>query len=199
MKASELLDVARAELNYIGKKSNKDLDIPEANPIGNYTRYARDMYEAGYFNGSKQGFSWCTTFNVWCGWVACGKNKELAESIFPVGPLSAGVKYHKMYYANKDRVGTEPKVGACIYFKDSTGELCHIGWVEKVEGDTVYTIEGNTSHQVLRRSYDINYNRIDSYGYPFYDEEPEPEPEEWEVLATWKDVDGKELRLQKHK
>ena len=198
MKVNELLDTARAEIGYIGKRSNMDLDIPEANPIGNYTKYARDLFEAQYFNGNKQGFAWCATFNVCCGLVACGMNKELAEKIFPVGSLSAGVKYHKMYYASQGRVGSEPKPGACIYFKDSTGELCHVGWVEKVEGDTVYTIEGNASQKVQRKSYNINYNRIDSYGYPFYEEEPEP-TEDWETVAEWKDNDGKELRLQKHK
>ena len=104
-------------------------------------------------------------------------------------------------YANQGRVGNEPKPGACIYFKDSTGELCHVGWVEKVEGDTVYTIEGNASQKVQRKSYNINYNRIDSYGYPFYEEEPTPpEPQdEWLTLANWVDIDGKELRLQKKK
>ena len=47
MKVKDLLDTARAEIGYIGKKSNKDLDLAEANPIGLWTKYARDLWMDG--------------------------------------------------------------------------------------------------------------------------------------------------------
>ena len=46
MKAAEkLINIARAEVGYLEKKSNKDLDSKTANAgSSNYTKYARDLY-----------------------------------------------------------------------------------------------------------------------------------------------------------
>ena len=38
------------------------------------------------------------------------------------------------------------------------------GIVEKTEGSTVYTVEGNSSDAVNQRSYDINNGTIMGYG-----------------------------------
>ncbi len=45
-------------------------------------------------------------------------------------------------------------------------ESTHTGIVEKVENGTVYTIEGNTSDQVARRSYSLSDGSILGYGPP---------------------------------
>ena len=65
MKVNELLDTARAEIGYIGKKSNKDLYDPTANVIGLYTKYAEDLYKAGYYNFNKSGYDYCCVFADW--------------------------------------------------------------------------------------------------------------------------------------
>jgi len=39
-----------------------------------------------------------------------------------------------------------------------------VGIVEKTEGSTVYTVEGNSSDAVNQRSYDINNGTIMGYG-----------------------------------
>ncbi|MDE8691830.1 LysM peptidoglycan-binding domain-containing protein, partial [Faecalibacterium sp. DFI.5.82] len=44
--------------------------------------------------------------------------------------------------------------------------------VETVDGSKVYTIEGNTSDQVARRSYYLSDSYIVGYGRPAYDAEP---------------------------
>jgi hypothetical protein len=55
--------------------------------------------------------------------------------------------------------------------------MSHTGLVEKVEGDRVYTIEGNTSSLagvvanggcVRNKSYSLSYDRIGGYGRPNY-------------------------------
>lgn len=51
MKANEPILVAFAELGYIGKKSNAQLDDKTANITGLWTKYARDLNDAGYYNG----------------------------------------------------------------------------------------------------------------------------------------------------
>ena len=198
MKVSELLTTASAEVGYCGKKSNAMLDDPTANQLGLWTKYARDLAEAGYYNGNKNGFNYCTVFADWCFWKTADGNKEIAQSVKPYNILNAGVSWAYKAFKDVNRIGDYPKEGACIFFQDSSKELCHIGIVEYVNDNTVNTIEGNVGKKVVRKSYNLNDSKIYGYGYPFYEEEPEPE-DDWETLATWKDIDGKELRIQKHK
>lgn len=60
--------------------------------------------------------------------------------------------------------GGTPKPGDAILF-DWNGDNVpdHIGIVEKVEGGKVYTIEGNSSDKVSKRSYALNDSNIDGY------------------------------------
>ena len=48
------------------------------------------------------------------------------------------------------------------------GEADHVGIVEKCENGIVYTIEGNTSDRVARRSYSLSSSTIVGYGVPAY-------------------------------
>ena len=66
-----------------------------------------------------------------------------------------------------------PLPGDQIFFKDSTGEICHTGLVTRVTASTTYTIEGNTSSAsgvvanggcTRQKSYDRSYSRIAGYG-----------------------------------
>ncbi|MDO5297144.1 MAG: CHAP domain-containing protein [bacterium] len=60
--------------------------------------------------------------------------------------------------------GYNPNAGDAILFDfNKEGEPHHIGIVEKIEDGKVYTIEGNASDAVSRRSYDINDDRIRGY------------------------------------
>lgn len=51
---------------------------------------------------------------------------------------------------------------------DNTGHSEHVGLVEKVEGDTIYVIEGNYSNSVKRRKIKVNGRYIRGYGTPNY-------------------------------
>lgn len=197
MKPSEVIEVCKQEVGYIGKKSNKDLYDPTANTLGLYTKYAQELYDAGYYNFNKNGYNYCCVFTDWVFFHIAG-TKEEAIKVKPYQILNAGVKWSKQSFVDAGRIIDMPRPGACIYFLDSKKELAHTGIVIEVGDDTLTTIEGNVGKKVVMKTYKLNDPCIDSYGWPFYEEEPQPEPEEWEVLATWKDVDGKELRLQKH-
>ncbi|MDQ7827342.1 MAG: CHAP domain-containing protein [Candidatus Eremiobacteraeota bacterium] len=60
--------------------------------------------------------------------------------------------------------GSAPKAGDAILFDwDGDNTPDHIGIVEKVEGGKVYTIEGNSSDKVSKRSYALNSGSIDGY------------------------------------
>ena len=52
--------------------------------------------------------------------------------------------------------GYSPAPGTLIFFDwNGDGTSDHVGIVEKTEGSTVYTVEGNSSDAVNQRSYDI--------------------------------------------
>lgn len=170
--ASEMLRIAAAEVGYKEKASNYQLDDKTANAgDGNWTKYARDLAEAKFFNGNKNGHDWCTTFVAWCAWVACGKNVEAGRKLLcQTGGLGAVCRYGVNYYKAAGRWFTEPQPGDQIFFVDlSDGIPCHTGIVESVVNGKVNTIEGNTSNAVLRRTYAINNARILGYGRPVYD------------------------------
>ena len=57
-----------------------------------------------------------------------------------------------------------PKVGDLVVFKHS-----HIGIVENVQGNTIFTVEGNASNRVRRRSYSRSNSDIDGYCHPAYE------------------------------
>ena len=70
--------------------------------------------------------------------------------------------------------GHEPAIGAFIWFdyKDGNGPS-HTGRVIDVQGNYVFTIEGNIGGKVVRRSYLKDTYYIYGYGYPGYDDKPE--------------------------
>ena len=61
--------------------------------------------------------------------------------------------------------GYSPSPGSLIFFDwNGDGVSDHVGIVEKCEGGTVYTVEGNSSDAVNQRSYAINNGTIMGYG-----------------------------------
>ena len=63
-----VIATARAEIGYIEKESNSQLDNPTANPgDGNWNKYARDLDALDIvYNGDKNGYAWCDIFVDWC-------------------------------------------------------------------------------------------------------------------------------------
>ena len=168
--AEAVLKIASAEIGYKEKMSNMLLDNATANAgSGNWTKYARDLASAGYYNGSKNGYAWCDVFVDWCFYQASGKNASVAQQVeCQTGPYGAGCLYSAQYYKNAGRWSTSPQVGAQIFFSYQSGEVSHTGLVESFDGTTVTTIEGNTSDMVARRRYNRYDNSIYGYGLPKY-------------------------------
>lgn len=174
--ATRLVEIATAEIGYHEKASNSNLDSKTANSGNkNYTKYGRDLYKAGYYNGNKQGFDWCDQFCDWLFYQLCGKNKDKAEYLeCQTGKYGAGCGFSLMYYKAAGRFDTNPKVGDQIFFKytddDSTAD--HTGIVVRVTDSLVETIEGNSGSEVKRKCYQRNDKTIIGYGHPRYDAEP---------------------------
>ena len=177
--ASKLIEIAEAEIGYHEKASNSNLDSKTANSGSkNFTKYGRDLFNAGFFNGNKNGFDWCAQFPTWCVWKLTGKNKAKAEYILCVGgDLSAGCGFALKYYKAAGRFDKTPKVGDQIFFKytndDSTAD--HTGIVVRVTDKLIETIEGNSGNQVKRKAYSRDNKTIIGYGHPRYDAEPKKE------------------------
>ena len=168
---NKLIKVATNEIGYLEKKSNANLDDKTANAGGNnYTKYWRDL------KPSYQGQPWCDCFVDWCFTKAYGttvaKELECGGNGDFYTPTSA------QRYKNKGQyhTGSDVKIGDQIFFKNST-RICHTGIVVGVSGNTITTIEGNTSGAsgviangggVCKKTYQIGYSRIDGYGRPNY-------------------------------
>lgn len=177
----KVIEVAKAEVGYLEKKTNSQLDSKTANAgSANYTKYARDIDNIkGYFNGAKNGYAWCAVFVNWCFIKAYGAAAAKSLLCQPAtNSYAAGCMQAVNYFKNKNQFYKTPKVGDQIFFYDSVGDAAHTGLVYKVDGSYVYTIEGNTSSasgvvanggSVAYKSYPLNYSRICGYGRPKYD------------------------------
>ncbi len=174
----KLINIARAEIGYLEKASNSQLDDPIANAgTANYTKYARDLDAiSGFFNGKKNGYAWCAVFVSWCFVQAFGVNMAKALTCQPVNSGGAGVGNVARYFQNKGQYHKQnPQPGDVIVFLNASGGYQHVGLVVDVDDTKVYTVEGNTSSAsgvvanggcVRDKSYSLNYSRIHGYGRP---------------------------------
>lgn len=179
----KLLLIAAAEIGYKEKESNAQLDDSGANAgDANYTKYARDLHAAGYYQASKQGFEWCDMFVDWCFLQLCGSRAKAEEITCQTGLYGAGCEWSAKYYKQQGRFyTTDPEPGDQIFFNN----YAHTGIVEKIENGVITTIEGNTSNAVARRKYSIGSSRIDGYGRPKFDAVQKPvEPVEKQEAAA---------------
>ena len=203
----KVIDVALGEVGYLEKKSNSELDDKTANAGDkNYTKYARDLDEMGFYNGRKNGFAWCDMFVDWCFITAYGLDaaQELTCQRIGKNNCGAGCKYSRRYYKGKGQLFDEPKPGDQIFFwpKDEIGgpAVAHTGLVYDVDDKYVYTVEGNTSGAngvvangggVCKKKYRLTYNRIAGYGRPKYSAEPEKPSENSKWTKTLTVTGGK--------
>lgn len=176
----DVIKIAKAEVGYTEKETKSNLDSKTANAGDeNITKYARDLDKiTNFYNGRKQGCSWCDIFVDWCFYKAYGLSNARRLLCQPTKSCGAGCKYSKQYYQNKNRYYSLPKIGDQIFFSNSKNEICHTGIVYDVSNSYVYTIEGNTSSAsgvvanggvVAYKKYRLKYKYIDGYGRPDYD------------------------------
>jgi LysM repeat protein len=199
----KVIDIALAEVGYLEKASNSQLDSKTANAGNkNRTKYSRDLANASFYNGNKQGVAWCDVFVDWCFVQAYGKADALAMTYQPTNAKNnsgAGCKYSRIYYKAKGKLFDTPQIGDQIFFfsADKT-QIAHTGLVYKVDSNKVYTVEGNTSGVsgviangggVCKKSYNLTYGRIAGYGRPNYGEQPavvtQPDTEKVQAFTVY--------------
>lgn len=178
----KVIAIAQAEVGYL----EKSYSAYRANPAvldkktegagsDNYTKYGRDMHRV-YPAVMDFPAAWCDCFVDWCFWEAYGVAN--AKSLLGGNFDDYTVASVQLYKSKGAYYRSNPQVGDQIFFKNSSGGVCHTGLIYKVTSTTIYTIEGNTSSAagvvanggcVAYKQYPIGYSRIDGFGRPNYD------------------------------
>lgn len=204
MTARDLINTALAEIGYLEKQSNKNLDSKTANAgYKNYNKYARDMDAIpDFYNGLKNGFDWCAIFIAWCFVQVFGPDKAMQLLRLPKKSAGASCTYIASRFKQAGMLYRTPKVGDLVLFtKNSGSTFYHIGLVTNVDGNYFYTVEGNTSSKsgvvangggVFQKRYLVNSSTM-RFARPEYDAEPEaaPAPETGVQVEMWTSKDEK--------
>lgn len=160
----ELIETAMNETGYLEKATDADLDSKRGNPgSGNYTKYARDFKNSGYFDADVQGQPWCTTFTNWCYWKVFGADdaKEMLAEPENGNEAYSATTWFNYFYTQGGIEGT-PQVGDVAFFDWSPyGDADHCGIVYQVdlENGVFFSIEGNTLPEDGSSTYEGVYIR----------------------------------------
>lgn len=170
---SDIIRIAAAEIGYHEKATNADLDskISSNDGAGNFTKYARDLDNIEYFNGRKNGYSWCAVFFDWNIYKALGDGLSARSALYQPNAkynCGAGCTQQAGYYRENNAFYTSPQAGDQIFY-GVPGDEEHTGLVVEVSDKTVYTIEGNVQNQVLLLRHSISDSSIVGYGRPRFE------------------------------
>lgn len=137
--AKDIVDIAIGEIGY--KEQGKN----------------RTKYGAWF---GMNGAAWCHMFVSWCA------NKAGESSAVPkTASCSTGLDWFRGKGRFKTKGKYTPKRGDIVYFCTNRS---HVGIVEYVKGNTLHTVEGNSSDKVTRREYSLSESTITGYGVPNY-------------------------------
>ena len=165
----KVIDLALSQVGYKEKASNAELDSFTANAGDkNWTKYARDLDNMSrFYNGRKNGFAWCDVFVDWCFVMAYGRAAAQELLCQPDNSTGAGCSFSAGYFRNKGQFHiNNPQPGDQIFFGSSANNVWHTGLVINVTDSRVYTVEGNTTDAVGKRSYALSDSSIYGYGRP---------------------------------
>lgn len=145
--ADKVIAVAQKEVGYLEKKTGdlKYLYDKKANAgYANYTKYGYEMHRI-YPSVMDFPAAWCDAFVDWCFYKAYGITtaKSLLGGNFDDYTVASAQMYKKKGALHTDG----PKAGDQIFYSKtgSVSGIYHTGLIESVSGDTITTIEGNTS------------------------------------------------------
>lgn len=116
--------------------------------------------------GFNSRVEWCAIFVSW----VSNEAGYIEKGIIPkFSGCSTGVNWFKAM-GQWQQKGYVPKEGDIIFFDwEADGNVNHVGIVEKVENNIVYTIEGNSTNDTCRQQqYLLNSDVIYGYGVPAY-------------------------------
>lgn len=122
----------------------------------------------GFKEGPNNQNKWGPTGQPWCAYFATSMWREAGVDIpkygFTGDVYEWGERNGTAY--DQDDIRKQVRPGDVLLFGSGPGhgQSTHIGIVEKVEGDTVTLIEGNSSGKVQELSYDLSKDIGEFYG-----------------------------------
>lgn len=167
--ASKMISIASKEVGYAASND--------------YNKYAKEIAP------NIDGQPWCAIFVTWVAKKTSVSNTNLYSDVIekekPIQNYASAVNSIytfknnsnlQFYYSNHYGGNYTPKKGDYIYFNWSKNwdkriysgmhiSNSHVGLVEYVSGNTVYTIEGNSGNDtVIKGNYQLNSASIMGYG-----------------------------------
>lgn len=130
--------------------------------------YTYKYFSEWYIDGYKNHPGW-NQYTPWCGcflsWGAAQQPNETFDGDPPrFADVDKGMAKFKDSRMWRDR-GATPIPGDYVFFDwDGKSDPDHVGAVLCVEGNFLYTIEGNSGGRVAVQRYDLNDKRIVGYG-----------------------------------
>lgn len=151
-----------SQVLYGSSVGNSDIVKIAKQQIGNI---GGQIYWSWY--GFNSRVEWCACFVSWCanecGYIQAGIIPKFANCQIE------GIAWFKTCGLWQDK-NYIPKSGDIIFFDwENDGISDHVGIVEKLENEKIYTIEGNSNNDMCRqKEYNLNSNEIYGYGTPKY-------------------------------
>lgn len=164
----KVVDLAISQIGYHEKASNSGLYGDGNNGSGNWNKYAYEIDHnyPGYFNGSKNGYEWCTSFVTWCFLKNFGTETTHKMLYTPNNSMAAGCVYAVQYFKAAGAYYSTPQKGDQWFKKDSDGDPCHTGIVVSVNGTQFDVVEGNVNNRVERNTYNVGGYSTHGFGRP---------------------------------
>ncbi|TYB42229.1 CHAP domain-containing protein [Actinomadura chibensis] len=145
----KLLDIAEKELGYAEKGDGYT-------KFGEWYRKNVDGDHDSYFTTAP----WCDMFLAWA-----ADKAGVAEQ---AGQFASTVD-HAQWFKKNHAWGHDPEPGAIVFYdwngSGDIDQIDHVGIVEKVDGRTLHTIEGNADgYKLMRKTRDMD--SVVGFGYP---------------------------------
>ncbi len=173
---AKVVNWALAQVGYHEKATNSNLDSFTGNSgSANWNKYAADIDKRfpSYFNGSKNGYEWCTSMvsNDFLDNFGLEATHKMLYT--PTRSMAAGCVYAVQYFKAAGAYFSTPEVGDQWFAKDSDGDPCHTGIVVAVNGGQFTIVEGNKNNRVEKNVYNVGGYTTHGFGRP-----------KWSIVAS---------------
>ncbi|MEO3883807.1 CHAP domain-containing protein [Nonomuraea sp. B5E05] len=127
---------------------------------GAYTKFGSWYGKNVEFDADYTSAPWCDMMLSWAA-HKLGYEEWIGQFAWTVA--------HAKWFKEQGAWGKKPKPGAIVFYdwsgSNKISRIDHVGVVTRVEGDTIYTIEGNIDGGVAKRK-ERDTSKVVGYGYP---------------------------------
>lgn len=160
------LAAAQSQVGYLEKKdTSAGRKSFTANPGGgSVNKFTKEM-----INGDNH---WCACFAAWCARAANIPNNIIWQERSSAGCTNVLAHARKLGIFHARGTYTPQPGDQILFWKNNVSnpetwkDSSHIGIVEKCDGTSVYTIEGNASNSCKRCTYKLTNGKIIGYVHP---------------------------------